>query len=205
LYVFIVSHCREDSVETTSEDVIDQLMAQHQQIKLLFAQVESARGEHRQQLFADLVGLLAVHESVEETLVHPLARRELSGGEPVVTARLAEEQDAKTALARLYDLGVDDPAFDAELVALRDAVTAHAEAEEELEFIRLREVVEPDRLARMVSAMKAAAAMSPTRPHPGVPPNPAANLLLGAPLAVFDRVRDALREATSSDETKAAS
>ena len=40
--------------------------------------------------------------------------------------------------------------------------------------------------------LRAAEAIAPTRPHPGVE-SPAAHLLLGPPMAVFDRVRDLLR------------
>ncbi len=174
---------------TSSEDIVDMLLAQHHQIKLLFDQIGKAQGEHRDRLFHELVGLLAVHESVEEGLVHPLAERELGAGD-AVQERLDEERDAKTALARLYDMGTADPGFEQELTALRDAVAAHAEAEEELEFLRLRGVVEPERLARMGAAMRFVAAGSPTRPGP--------------PPAVFDRVGAALREAISFAETKAA-
>jgi hemerythrin superfamily protein len=181
---------------TAGEDIVDTLLAQHQQIKTLFAQVDAATGQHKEDLFHELVGLLAVHESVEESLVHPLAQDKLPDGEDVVPPRLEEEQEAKEALAALYDLGVDHPDFSLKLAELRDDVTAHAEAEEELEFLQLREVVDPDRLAKMNSAMSAVSAMSPTRPHPNVPASPAANLLLGPPLAVFDRARDAIRNAT---------
>jgi len=182
---------------TANEDIIDGLLVQHQQIKLLFGQVDGASGAHKQELFNALVALLAVHESVEESLVHPLAQRKISNGEAVVEARLAEEQDAKAALARLYEMGVDGPGFAVEFAALRDAVTAHAEAEEELEFVELREVVDPDQLTKMTAVMAVAQAMAPTRPHPDVPSGPAANLLVGPPLAVFDRVRDILRDATN--------
>jgi hypothetical protein len=91
---------------------------------------------------------------VEETLVHPLAERRLDDGEAVVRARLSEEQDAKEALARLHDLGVAHPDFNTELVALRDAVTAHAEAEEEVEFVRLREVIDEGQLMSMGDALR---------------------------------------------------
>jgi hemerythrin superfamily protein len=186
-----------DNRNRNQNDIIDELLAQHQQIKLLFAQVEVASGENKEKLFQELVGLLAVHETVEETLVHPLAQRELDNGDRVVQPRLAEEQSAKEALSRLYDLGVADPRFDAGLAELRDAVTAHAEAEETQEFSRLRATVDPEKLRRMVTAMDAVEKVAPTRPHPEVPPKATANLLLGPPLAVFDRVRDALHAATS--------
>src|SRR3954447_3920218 len=182
-------------MRSTNEDIVDMLLAQHHQLKVLFAQVDSATGEHKERLFEELVGLLAVHESVEETVVHPLAEHELADGDAVVSPRLAEEQDAKAELARLYDVGVHAPEFRVGLADLRDAVQAHAEAEETLEFIRLREVVDPEKLTRMAGTLRMAAALSPTRPHPDVPPGQVANLLMGPPLAVFDRVRDAVRDA----------
>jgi hypothetical protein len=180
---------------TAQEDIVDTLLAHHAQIKLLFAQTEAATGDHKEQLFHELVALLAIHESVEESLVHPLAEKTLPDGDSVVPARLAEEQEAKEALARLYDLGVSDPRFNAELLDLRDAVAAHAQAEERLEFGQLRDLVDADQLLRMRSAITVAAALAPTRLHPDAPSTPLANLLLGPPLAVFDRVRDALRTA----------
>jgi hemerythrin superfamily protein len=181
----------------TQEDIIDDLLAQHQQIKLLFAQVATAPGEHKQQLFQELVRLLAVHESLEQAVVHPLAERELVDAEAVVPPRIAEERDAKQALNRLYELGVDSAQFDIELAALRDAVTAHAEAEEEMEFGQLRQIVEPERLQRMVAAMEAAALLSHSRSDGGRPHAPA-ELFAGPPAAVFDRVRDAVRDAAQA-------
>jgi hemerythrin superfamily protein len=182
---------------TANEDIIDALLADHQQIKLLFAQVEATTGEHKQQLFADLVRLLAVHESVEEQLVHPLARKKLDDGDAIIDPRLAEEDDAKAALADLYDLGAGHPEFNSRLVALRDAVSAHAEHEEELEFGPLRDVAREDQLERMRQVMTVAAGLAPPRPHPDIPSSATANLLVGAPIAVFDRVRDAVRNATA--------
>jgi hypothetical protein len=94
--------------------------------------------------------------------MHPLAERRLNDGEAVVAPRLLEEQEAKAALARLNDLGVHDPAFNEELAALRDAVADHAEAEEALEFVRLREVVDADELRRMRAMARADAIAAAT-------------------------------------------
>jgi hypothetical protein len=115
-----------------------------------------------------------------------------------VSARLGEEQDAKEGLAKLYDLGTGHPQFDLELATLRDAVAAHAELEELLEFGQLREVVDADQLVRMRAALAVAAALTPTHPLPDGAATPGANPLRGTPLAVFDRVRDALRDAERS-------
>ncbi len=180
-------------------DVVDVLLGHHQQIKLLFGQLDSSTGEHKQQQFTDLVALLAVHESVEQLLVHPLAQEDLPEGEAVVQARLAEEQEATDALARLYDLGVEDPKFDEELFALRDAVAAHAAAEEEQEFARLRAVTDAQQLQRMASIAETAAALLPTVPHPQAKATRDASQLVGPPKTVFDRARQALQAAAVTE------
>ena len=183
------------------QDVVDLLLEQHDEIRSLFSQLENAQGGARQELFDELVRLLAVHESAEEEVVHPTARRKLEDGEQVVESRLREEDEAKHALAELYDLGVDHPEFNSKLAALAQAVTQHAMREESEEFLRLRQTVEPDQLRRMAGALKAAEATAPTRPHPRTGESAAANLIAGPPLAMFDRMRDAVRGWSKSNRT----
>ena len=72
--------------------------------------MRAAEATQQQELFEDLVRLLAVHESAEEEVVHPTARRKLDHGDEVVESRLHEEDEAKRALTELYDLGVEHPA-----------------------------------------------------------------------------------------------
>lgn len=43
--------------------------------------------------------MLAVHETAEEEVVHPAARRTLAGGNELVDDRLAEESEAKDMLS----------------------------------------------------------------------------------------------------------
>jgi hypothetical protein len=112
----------------------------------------------------------------------------------VVQARLNEEADAKTRLAELYELGVEHAQFDAKLDTLANAVLRHAESEEEIEFPGLREKISSEELQKLVGVLKTAEATAPTRPHPEAGESAAANTLAGPPLAVFDRVRDRLRD-----------
>jgi hemerythrin superfamily protein len=174
------------------ETVIDLLVAQHEEIKSLFRAVGTATGPRKQELFHDLVRLLAVHESAEEEVVHPAARD--TAGDSVVQARLDEEDKAKKVLAELYDLGVDADGFDAKLNALAVDVIAHAEHEEHEEFVTLRQRNSDEQLRKMAGAVRAAEAIAPTRPHPTAGESATANLLAGPPLAVFDRIRDAVRD-----------
>jgi hemerythrin superfamily protein len=175
-------------------DVVDLLLEQHDEIKSLFTQLQRVEGPGRRELFEDLVRLLAVHETAEETVVHPVARRALEAGEQVVEQRLEEEDRAKKQLAELYDLGLDHPEFNRRLQAFAAEVIQHATNEENQEFLRLRGTLDADRLRRMAGALKAAEAAAPTRPHPNAPESAVGNVLAGPPIAVFDRARDAVRE-----------
>jgi hemerythrin superfamily protein len=188
-----------DVTDGRQQDVVDLLLEQHNQIKSLFGQVEATQGALKRELFEDLVRLLAVHESAEEEVVHPVARHIIEGGDQVVDSRLHEEHEAKQALSDLYDLGVDHPEFNTRLAALAQDVTAHATHEETEEFGYLRRNVPADKLQRMAGALKAAEATAPTRPHPGAGESATANLLAGPPIAVFDRIRDAVRSWSRSD------
>ncbi|MBV7694262.1 hemerythrin domain-containing protein [Streptomyces sp. TRM70350] len=178
-------------------DVVALLMRQHGDIRNLFDEVEQSQGDARRDAFRRLVRLLAVHETAEEEVVHPFARRALSGGDQVVEDRLAEERAAKETLAELDDMDTDDPQFLPRLRALRTDVQEHARAEERYEFTHIRRSTDVTNLAAMAKAVKAAEAMAPTRPHPGVE-SAAANVAVGPVAALMDRTRDAVRKAMGS-------
>ncbi|MFJ4809227.1 hemerythrin domain-containing protein [Streptomyces longwoodensis] len=175
-------------------DVVGLLMRQHGDIRNLFDEVEQSKGDERRDAFHRLVRLLAVHETAEEEVVHPFARRAFEGGEQVVEDRLAEERAAKETLSALDDLDTDDPEFLPKLRALRTDVQEHARAEERYEFTHIRRSTDVTDLATMAKAVKAAEAMAPTRPHPGVE-SATANMALGPVAALMDRTKDAVRKA----------
>lgn len=181
--------------ETMGEsDVIDLLQRQHALIRDLFDEVERTTGDERREAFQRLVRLLAVHETAEEEIVHPYARRVLPGGVEVVDERLEEERQAKELLQQMDEAGVDDPNFMTNLERLRLDVLAHARAEERYEFVQLRAHTTEAERRSMAAGVKAAEAMAPTHPHPGVE-SATKNVLVGTPMAIFDRVRDVVRKA----------
>jgi hypothetical protein len=176
------------------DDVVALLMRQHGDIRNLFDEVEAASGEARQEAFRRLVRLLAVHETAEEEVVHPFVRRTVAGGDEVVDLRLQEERSAEETLSALDDMDSNDPKFMPQLLALRTEVQEHARAEERYEFIHIRRSADAGTLASLAKGVKAAEAMAPTRPHPGVE-SAAANVALGPVAALMDRTRDAVRKA----------
>lgn len=175
----------------TPTDVVEFLVSQHEQIKELFSETLNATGKDRKEPFVKLRRLLAVHETAEEEIVHPRAKRKLSNGRDVVAARLEEEHDAKKVLAKLEKLDVASQEFVTELATFRDAVVKHAEQEEKQEFANLQKELSSEERERMGRAAKLAEAIAPTRPHAGVE-SQVANLMAGPFAAMLDRARDAI-------------
>lgn len=176
-----------------ADDVIAVLHQQHEEIRTLFAEVEAASGVERKDAWYRLVRLLSIHETAEEEIVHPAVSR-VSGGSPVVDARVAEERRAKELLVTIDRIGPQAEGFDTLLVQLREDVLAHADHEEQAEFPLLRKAYTQERLEKMATAVRTAQTIAPTRPHPGVE-SPIANLLTGPVLGVVDRARDVIRKA----------
>jgi len=175
-------------------DVVELLKAQHTRIRELFDEVANTKGEDRKRHFHDLVRLLAVHETAEEEVVHPFARKNIEGGEQVVKDRIEEEEKAKRALDRLDEMDTDSPEFLERFTALRQDVLAHADNEEREEFAHFHEVADRGRLVTLARAVQAAEALAPTRPHPGTD-TAVKNLAAGPVAAVIDRTRDVVRKA----------
>jgi hemerythrin superfamily protein len=181
----------------SSDDAVRFLTDQHNLIKDLFEEVLAASSdEGRDKAFTDLRQLLAVHETAEEMVVHPRARNELSDGDAVVDARLAEEHEAKEQLSKLEKMDVGSKEFLTELTTFREAVIEHAEREETEEFNKLKRQLDADDLGRMAKALQAAEAIAPTRPHPGVE-SAKMNFAVGPFASMLDRARDLIKQAVS--------
>jgi len=177
----------------TKTDVTDLLIQQHGEIRDLFDEVMRHSGERRREAFGRLVRLLAVHETAEEEVVHPLTRRGIDGGGGIADDRLREERGAKELLAELDGMDTDDPRFLPKLDKLRLAVLTHARAEERYEFPRLRDKFSDAQRRALAAAVKAAEATAPTHPHPGVE-SATANMIKGTLASITDRVRDIIRK-----------
>jgi hemerythrin superfamily protein len=137
-----------------------------------------------------------VHETAEEMMVHPRVRRKIENGDAVVDARLAEEHDAKEALAQLEKMDIGTAEFTKALIHLQAAVLAHAENEETEEFPLLEEQLDEAELQKLTVAVQAAERIAPTHPHPGVELG-VANFALGPFVSLLDRARDAIGRAVA--------
>jgi Hemerythrin HHE cation binding domain len=62
------------------------LLVQHARIEELFTLAAGTDGDAKRAAFDDLVRMLAVHETAEEEVVHPLSRGLVDGGDAMVDA-----------------------------------------------------------------------------------------------------------------------
>jgi hemerythrin superfamily protein len=182
-----------EMIIASPDEVIAFLKAQHNLIEDMFDQVLHASDPHaREKPFVALRQLLAVHETAEEMVVHPRARREVEDFDSIVNARLEEEHDAKQLLSEIEKLDITSDQFLEELTKLRDAVLDHAQHEETYEFPKLERQLDEEESQKLATAVRAAEAIAPTRPHPGVE-SPMLNFAVGPFASMLDRARDLIQ------------
>lgn len=177
----------------TPDEVIAFLKAQHNLVEDMFDEVLYASDpEAREKPFIELRQLLAVHEAAEEMVVHPRLRHTVGVGDAIVDALLKEEHDSKEQLSRIEHIDITSQQFIDGLSKLREAVLAHAEHEESDEFPKLQRELDAEHLKRMAIAVRAAEAVAPTRPHPGVE-SAKLNLAVAPFASMLDRARDLMQ------------
>lgn len=181
---------REQAARLPEGDMVRILLEQHARIRDLFAEVKTTRGERKQQRFNELRALLAVHETAEEIILRPIAKK--TAGEAEAEARNREEEEANHELAELEKMDVNSTEFDAKLAAFERLVIDHAEHEEQEEFPAVRRGCQRDQLNSMGSRLQTVEKMAPTHPHPSAAGSPAAQVLTGPFAAMVDRVRDTI-------------
>lgn len=115
--------------------------------------VAAREGADRREAFGEFCRFLAAHEAAEEECIHAPVKEEFVGDTTVFDRRMQEEDEAGRAIAELERLGTDSPQFRARFEVLRQAVTAHAEAEEHEELPKLRGKVDEVTVVRMEQAL----------------------------------------------------
>jgi hypothetical protein len=134
-------------------DVVDVLIAEHDRIRQLCADLVGSDPADRQRLFARLDHLVTRHELGDRLVVHPAAREGTETADAVARVCMAEESRIEAALGELRVIGVDGPGFDVKFAALRRAILDHDAREEREEFPMMRLFVRAQRLHMMVGQL----------------------------------------------------
>jgi hypothetical protein len=167
-------------------DVVDRLTEQHDRIGHQFRHTLRVTGDARRTAFGRLARMIAVHETIEEEIVHPLTRHCDPEGH-LADHLLDDEHQISAALADAVRAdATGEPT--AAVRALRDMMRAHARQEERDEFARLRRVVPADELRGLADAVCRAEEAADDGDEQS-------ESLAGVLPRTADRVRDALRRA----------
>ncbi|MGW0364541.1 hemerythrin domain-containing protein [Streptomyces sp. NPDC002990] len=175
-------------------DVIAELMADHQEVEELFANIEELpSGDPRRKQYADQVTMELVRHSVaEEAYLYPAARKHLPNGDSIADKELEDHAAAERTMKALEGCDADDPRFDEMIMQLMAEIRAHVADEENDLFPRLRAACSQDVLDGLGDKVRQAKKTAPTRPHPSAPDKPPANKLLAPGVGLVDRLRDAM-------------
>ncbi len=121
---------------------IELLKQDHRAVEKLFSEYESSGDE---QVVAEICSELEVHTEVEERLVYPVLRSEVTGGERLADEAEEEHREAKQLIGRLKRSSKDEHL--AELVGeLKAAIEHHVDEEEHDVFPKMEAEVGRARL-----------------------------------------------------------
>jgi hemerythrin superfamily protein len=174
----------------TQHREVDELMDRLERLQTEAAGTGVAHLQERTEIADQILRKLSVHAVIEEEYFYPLLRKHL-GDEPVERA-LAEQQEQKDLLHEIDGKSPDAETYDEHVRALIALVREHVRYEESDLFPRIRDAVDGQVLEDLADTLRKAAKLAPTRPHPHAPNTPPGNKLLGPPVAVMDKARDAL-------------
>ncbi|CUW31851.1 MULTISPECIES: hemerythrin domain-containing protein [Streptomyces] len=186
---------REQTVEQLGggSSILVRQRREHQEMDRLMDRYRSLDDAHeRERVLKQVVQLVFSHAFAEETLLWPAVRASVPDGEEL-TARVEEEhQQINDLVADIERLPAGAPEREAKVQRAFALIRQDIRDEEDLLLPRLQDVMKTARLRTLGTAWAAVRQTAPTHPHPVVPRRPPGNALLGVPLSVYDRVRDAL-------------
>ena len=175
-------------------DAVQILTRDHREVESLFQRYEkSSDADEKIQIAHEVVHELAVHGEIEELLFYPRLRTKLPDGNDVADEAIHEHVEIKQVLNAIDKTSVADEVLDERMRKLMAEVRHHVQEEENEIFPQVRAALSDDDLASLGQSLEAARKIVPTRPHPAAPTGPIGKLATSAPVALVDRVRDAVR------------
>lgn len=177
---------------TAHADAIAVLKDDHRSVEKLFASFEQAGpGAHKTKgkLVDRMINQLSQHAAIEEEILYPAARAEVPDSESDVLESLEEHHVVKWVLSELARMDPQDERFVAKVTVMAENVRHHVREEERELFPLLRKHLNRARLVELGGELTEAKRTAPTRPHPGSPDTPPANLAANLAAGAVDRVR----------------
>lgn len=175
-------------------DAIEVLTRDHREVEALFTQYEAAADDDtRTRVAHEIVHELAVHGEIEELRFYPRLRDAVDDGHALADEAVTEHVAIKQTLNDIDSMTAGDPGFDGRMRELMAEVRHHVTEEERELFPALRQALSEEDLRGLGDHLERARSLVPTRPHPNAPTSPIVKAAAGPPVALVDRIRDALR------------
>lgn len=176
------------------QDALELLKRDHRNVEGMFYQYEQAQDpDERTRIAHEVVNELAVHGEIEELRFYPRMREVLPNGDKLADEAISEHLEAKQVLNEIDSMTAHDDGFHERMTQLMADIRHHVEEEETEMLPAIRRQLSAEELADLGEKMESARSMVPTRPHPNAPTSPGAKAAAGPPMALVDRVRDAIR------------
>ncbi|MCT2584452.1 hemerythrin domain-containing protein [Actinophytocola gossypii] len=175
--------------------IITHQVGQHRAADLLFAQLEKlhdAPVDHAKDLVGQAVVALMKHSVAEETLLYPLVRERVPGGDELADQEIARLDLAEQTMKDLEGLEPTDERFWPLVHDLIAQARRHVYEQEFRLFPLLLRSCPNAELVRRGEAARRSGKLAPTRPHPAAPNEGAALAVLAPGVGLVDRLRDLL-------------
>ncbi len=184
------------TTQQSADDLIHAIVRDHRDLERVFSELERHNHSlaYRKNLVDHMIADLVRHSVAEEQFVYPVARDRIENGDDLADHEIAEHAGAERLMKELEPLDSSDPQFEDILTRLIDDVRHHIEDEERDLLPALRAHCTDGELRDLGRKVIVAKDDAPTRPHPGMPDKPPANLILDAGASIIDKVRDALSD-----------
>jgi iron-sulfur cluster repair protein YtfE (RIC family) len=113
-----------------SEDAIDLLKVDHEEIRSLLERVDAADGSEKARVAEELFELLEVHTAAEERVFYPAVRDAVDEAHEIIAEGIEEHHVVDTLMAEVRELAPGDEEWDAKLSVIKENVEHHLEEEE---------------------------------------------------------------------------
>lgn len=174
--------------------ILDRQSRDHAVLDELIAAYERATGPRaRARAVSRLSDRALRHAFAEETVLFPAYRRHLPHRGDELSAHVeGDHQRINDLLEHLQDADPMGPTYDGDVRRVIEAIRHDARTEEDVLLPELQQVAGARELRSIGRAWEAVRTVAPTRPHPRLRRRPPQNALAAVPLAVGDRVKDAV-------------
>lgn len=129
-------------------DILSLIETDHNEIRQLFEEIQSAKGKKAQTCFEKIYRELTLHAQAEELVFYP-AMREFKETEKYIEEAESEHNSAKILLEQMKSLKPGDSEFQTKLEHLIESVSHHLEEEEGEIFEAVRRCMNAEQLQEL--------------------------------------------------------